>query len=262
MALVDTHLHLDDEQFDGQRELLLERARLAGVTTMITVGTTADSSEHSVRLAAQLADVHAAVGIQPNYCSEADTGDWDRILALVDQPGVVALGETGLDRHWDYSPLELQQDYFDRHLRLSQQTDLPFIVHMRDCGDDILTMLSEARQRGPLRGVMHSFSGDQPLLEACLELGMYISFAGMLTFKKSDQLRQVATAVPADRILIETDAPWLSPHPCRSQRPNEPALLVHTFECLADCRQLDKEPFQQQLSANSRRLFDRLPPVD
>ena len=259
MSLFDTHLHLDDEQFDGQRDAIVQRAVEAGVRTMVTVGTTAASSHLCVQLARQYETVFAAVGIQPNYCAEAAGEDWDQVLELVNQPGVVALGETGLDCHWDYSPLELQQDYFDRHLRLSQQTGLPFIVHMRESGQEILEMLREAHERGPLRGVMHSFSGDLPLMQECLERGLYISFSGMVTYRKSDELRAVAASVPDDRLLVETDAPWLSPHPCRGQRPNEPALLVHTADCLAELKGIETAAFSELISRNAGEFFDRIP---
>jgi TatD DNase family protein len=149
----------------------------------------------------------------------------------------------------------LQQEYFDRHLRLSQQRDVPFIVHMRDCGDEIVAMLRTAHDRSPLRGVMHSFTGDEALAEQCLELGLYISFAGMVTYKKSDELRRVAASIPDDRLLIETDSPYLSPHPKRGQRPNEPALVVHTAECLAEVRGASLESLAEQTTENARRLF-------
>ena len=255
MDLFDTHLHLDDEQYDGARDEVVRRANTAGVQSMVAVGTTAASSQVCVDLAGQYDSVLAAVGIQPNYCAEAGEGDWDKVVSLAEQPRVVALGETGLDRYWDYTPFEVQQDYFDRHLRLSQQLDLPFIVHMRDCGSDIVEMLREARQHGPLRGVMHSFTGDAELAKECLELGLEISFAGMVTYKKSDDLRAVAASIPDGRILIETDAPYLSPHPKRGQRPNEPALIVHTAECLARVRGVDLETFSQLTTYNARRLF-------
>ncbi len=213
MNLFDTHAHLDDEQFDDIRSDVVKRAREAGVRQIVAVGTTADSSEKTVELAAQFEEVLAAVGIQPNYCAAAKPADWDRIVALARQPGVIAIGETGLDRYWDYTPFELQQDYFDRHIRLSQEAGLPFIVHMRDCGDDILKMLRDAATHGPLCGVMHSFTGDAELAGQCVELGLYISFAGMVTYKKSIELREIASAVRPDRLLIETDAPYLSPHP-------------------------------------------------
>jgi TatD DNase family protein len=149
----------------------------------------------------------------------------------------------------------LQQDFFDRHLRLSQQVHLPFIVHMRNCGAEILSTLREARSRGALLGVMHSFTGDAELAGQCIELGLYISFAGMVTFKKSDDLRAIAATIPSDRILIETDSPYLSPHPKRSQRPNEPALLVHTAACLAETRGVKLDEFAVQTTSNAIRLF-------
>jgi TatD DNase family protein len=225
------------------------------VESMIAVGTTAASSTDCVRIAAEHPSVFASVGIQPNYCAEAAPGDWEKIVQLASKPKVVALGETGLDRYWDHTPFEIQQDYFDRHIQLSQQTGLPFIVHMRDCGGDILSMLREARERTTLCGVMHSFTGDAQLAEACLELGLYISFAGMVTYKKSIELREVAAQIPEDRLLIETDAPYLSPHPKRGQRPNEPALVVHTAECLAEVRGVDLKTLALQTTENARRLF-------
>ena len=257
MQFFDTHAHLNDEQFDSNRDEVVARAVDASVTGIVAVGISADTSRQCVDLAAQYEIVHAAVGIQPNSCADAEAGDWDRIVELANEPGVVALGETGLDRYWDYAPFELQQDYFDRHLRLSQQLDLPFIVHMRDCEEDILEMLREARQRGPLAGVMHSYTGTTEGAAESVSLGLHISFAGMVTYKKSDALREVAKTVPDDRILIETDSPYLSPHPKRGQRPNEPALVVHTVECLADVRGVSLAEFADQTTANARRLFPR-----
>ena len=209
MRFFDTHCHLDDEQFDSIREDLLARAVDAGVRDMLAVGVTADSSQACVSLAAEQEAVLAAVGIQPNCCAEAKPGDWERIVELAQDPQVAALGETGLDRYWDRCPFELQQDYFDRHIRLSQQTQLPFVVHMRDCEEDILQMLREARSRGPLTGIMHSFTGTAAGAAECVEVGLHISFAGMVTYKKSEALRNIAATVPADRILIETGRPIL-----------------------------------------------------
>ena len=258
MILFDTHLHLDDEQFEGIVGGVVERARAAGVTTMVAVGTTADSSDRCVELAHEYDGVYAAVGIQPNYAAQAAEGDWDRIVELTREPKVVALGETGLDKYWDHSPLDVQQRYFDLHVRLSQQIGLPFIVHMRDCRDEMLAALAEAHERGPLSGVMHSFTGDAAMAERCVELGMYISFAGMVTYKKSAELREVAARIPEQRILIETDAPYLSPHPQRGQRPNEPALLVHTAACLAEVRGMSVEEFAALTTNNARTLFARV----
>ena len=206
-------------------------------------------------MAAEYDGVHAAVGMQPNYLAEASPGDWDRVVAMLDQPGVVAIGETGLDRYWDFTPFDVQQDYFDRHIRLSQERGLPFIVHMRDCDEDILVMLREARQRGPLNGVMHSFTGSRAMADECLAMGLYISFAGMVTFKKSDELRAIAAAVPDDRILVETDSPYLSPEPVRKIKRNEPAHVRHTAGCLAEVRGTTLEAFAAQTTANAKRLF-------
>ena len=251
----DTHAHLDDEQFDATRGEVVQRARAAGVATILTVGTTAATSETCVAVAHSYSGLFAAVGIQPNYASQAAAGDWKRIVQLVDDPLVVALGETGLDRYWDYAPWDVQQDYFDRHLRLAQARDLPVVIHMRDCAEDVLAMLGEARRRGPVRGVMHSFSGDVETASQCVELGLHLSFAGMVTFKKSQALREVARTIPAERLLIETDCPYLAPEPHRGRKPNEPAWIVHTAACLADVRGLTLAQFAARTSANAADLF-------
>jgi len=251
----DTHAHLDDEQFDGNRDSVVQRALDAGVESIVTVGTTRSSSQTCASLAKRFDCVYASVGIQPNYCGEAADGDWDHIVHSVDQPGVVGLGETGLDRYWDYTPFDVQRDYFDRHIRLAQERDLPFVVHMRDCEEDVLSMLRKAISRGRLHGVMHSFSGSEEAAAECVELGLYISFAGMVTYKKSVELREVAKTIPNDRIVVETDCPYLSPYPHRGKRPNEPALVVHTAACLAEVLGIPVDQFAAQTTANARRLF-------
>jgi TatD DNase family protein len=255
MQLFDTHAHLDQPDFDDDRSEVVARAKAAGVENIIAIGTTAATSGICVRLAGEFEGVYAAVGLQPNYIAQGQSGDWERIVELADQPGVVAIGETGLDRHWDYTPFDQQQDYFDRHLRLAEERRLPFIVHMRDCDADILAMLREAHARGSLVGVMHSFTGDAAMAAECVAMGLYISFAGMVTYKKSDELRAVAASIPADRILIETDSPYLSPEPVRKVRRNEPAHLVHSATRLAEVRGQSLEEFAIQSTANARRLF-------
>ncbi|MGB6041512.1 MAG: TatD family hydrolase [Pirellulales bacterium] len=254
LKLIDTHAHLDQDEFADDRDAVIGRAVQAGVHKMIAVGIGAESSDQSVALAASHDAVFAAVGIQPNYCEQAQPGDWDRVVALSSASKVVAIGETGLDRHWDYTPFEVQQDYFDRHLRLSQATGLPFIVHTRESELEVVAMLRAARERGPLSGVMHSFVGDERVAAECLEFGLYISFAGMVTFKKSEALRRVAASIPNDRILVETDAPYLSPEPRRGRR-NEPAHVVDTATLLAEVREQDFEEFARQTTENAFRLF-------
>jgi TatD DNase family protein len=258
MQLFDTHAHLDQPEFNDDRAAVITRAREASVMNMIAVGISADTSAASIEVAQQFDGVFAAVGMQPNYLAEAKPGDWDRVVALLDQPKVVAIGETGLDRHWDFTPFDVQQDYFDRHLRLSQERGLPFIVHIRDCDDDILVMLREARQRGPLNGVMHSFTGSPTMCEECVEMGLFISFAGMVTFKKSDDLRAIAEKVRDDRILIETDSPYLTPEPVRKIKRNEPSHVRFTAGCLAKVRGTTLEAFADLTSTNAKRLF-RIP---
>ncbi len=242
MALIDTHAHLDQEEFDADRAEVIARAAAAGIERIVAIGVTADSSAAVVRLAAENPAIYAAVGIQPNYCAQAKPGDWERIVELAKSPKVVAIGETGLDRYWDYTPFDVQQDYFDRHLRLAQERHLPFVVHTRESDADVLAMLREAHQRGALRGVMHSFTGNSATANECIESGLHISFAGMVTFKKSNDLRMVAAAIPNARMLVETDSPYLSPHPLRGKR-NEPANLIHTTECLAATRGIGFEEF-------------------
>jgi TatD DNase family protein len=255
MELFDTHAHLDQPEFDDDRADVVARAKDAGVQHILAIGISADTSRVCVELAGQFNGVHAAVGMQPNYLAEAKPEDWGRIVEMADAPGVVAIGETGLDRYWDFTAFDVQQDYFDRHIRLSQQSGLPFIVHMRDCDEDILVMLREAHCRGPLNGVMHSFTGSQAMADECLSMGLYISFAGMVTYKKSADLRAIAARVPADRILVETDSPYLSPEPVRKIKRNEPAHMVHTAACLAEVRGATLGEFATLTTANAKRLF-------
>jgi TatD DNase family protein len=255
MQLFDTHAHLDQPEFEPDRAEVVTRTRQAGVENIIAIGISADTSAACVKLASQYASICAAVGMQPNYLAEAKPDDWDRVVGMIGEAGVVAIGETGLDRYWDFTPFDVQQDYFDRHIRLSQERGLPFIVHMRDCDEDILMMLREAQKRGPLNGVMHSFTGSRAMADECLAMGLYISFAGMVTFKKSVELRAVAAAVPDDRILVETDSPYLSPEPVRKMKRNEPANVRHTAERLAEVRGVTFEAFAAQTTANAKRLF-------
>ncbi len=254
--LFDTHTHLDQEEFDEERADFVARADAAGVTRIVAVGTTAAASRKCVELAEQHACVFAAVGIQPNYVAEAAADDWAVIEQLVTMPGVVAVGETGLDRYWDFAPFEQQREYFVRHIRLAQSHELPFIVHMRDCDADIMEMLRSAHKRGPLKGIMHSFTGDAAMAAECVALGLHVSFAGMVTFKKSQLLRECAATVPAERLLLETDCPYLSPEPVRSKKPNEPAYLRHTAECVAQVRGVSLEELARQTTANAVQLFE------
>jgi TatD DNase family protein len=255
MHLFDTHAHLSDEQLAPDCAGVIQRAAAAGVSRILAVGTNLGSSRDCLKIAGSYAGVWSSAGIHPNHAVEAAAGDWDEIVCLAREERVVALGETGLDLYWKDTPLPLQQDYFDRHIRLSQETGLPLVIHLRETAAEILAMLREARQRGPLAGIMHSFTGTADQAAEFLALGLHISFAGIVTYKKSDDLRKVAATIPADRILIETDSPYLSPEPVRGKRPNEPAHVVHTAERAATCRGVSLENFAQQTTENAVALF-------
>ena len=255
MLLVDTHAHLDEQAFDPDRDAVVERARQAGLAAIVTVGITAETSRRAAALAKEFDIVHAVVGIQPNYAAEAAPHDWEEIERLAREPNVVGIGETGLDRYWDYAPLQVQTEFFARHIELSQRLDLPFVVHCREAEDEVVDQLKKGSEAGPLKGVMHSFCGRWETARACLDLGLYISFAGMVTYKKNDALRSVAAQVPLDRILIETDSPYLSPEPVRKIRRNEPAHIVHINACLAAVHGISAEQMAARTSENARQLF-------
>lgn len=258
--MIDTHVHLDDDKLRGEVAAVVERAHTAGVLNMISIATSYRSAQQCVELAKSLTGVFASVGIHPNYGQEAQPGDWDAVVKLVDEPRVVALGETGLDRYWDNTPFPLQQDYFSRHLELSRKTGLPVVIHCREADVDMLKMLKqEYEQHGPILGVMHSFSGSPTFGDTCLEMGLYLSFSGVVTYKNADKLRSYAARVSADRILVETDAPYLTPVPLRGViKKNEPAHVMHTSQCVADTRGLSLQELDALTTANARRLFSRM----
>jgi len=257
MLLIDTHAHLDEESFAPDISDVVKRAEQAGLTAMVTIGTTAQSCRKAVELAERFPSVYAAVGIHPNYVSQASDDDWSFVRELTQHPRVVAVGETGLDRYWDYSPLDLQIDYFERHLELSSETGLPFIVHCRDAEPDVLSVLEKAAVRSPLSGIMHSFCGSPDTAERCLTMGLHLSFSGMLTYKKNSGLRDIAAQVPANRLLVETDCPYLAPTEVRGKR-NEPAWVKMTAACLAAARGVTPEELGELTTANAKRLFRRI----
>ena len=257
MEWIDTHCHLDEDAFHQDCSEVIQRAVDSGIVAMIAIGITLDSCRRVIDLADKFPEVYATVGLHPNYVSVAAPGDWEEIVQLASSPKVVGLGETGLDKYWDHSPLELQADYFDRHLELSTQRGLPFIVHSRNAEPETVAQLSGHAARGPLNGVIHAFCGTAETANACLEMGLYLSFGGMMTFKKNEIHRQVAATIPAERLLVETDAPYLAPTPYRGKR-NEPAHVRLTAACLAEARGVSKEEIAAVTTANARRLF-RLP---
>ncbi len=254
-VLIDTHAHLDDEQFAADLPAVLDRARAANVQTIITIATSAPSSTVSLSLSQRHSMLFATAGIHPNNIMEAAPTAWDEIIALVQHDRVVGVGETGLDRHWDNTPFEIQEEYFNRHLELARRSQRPVVIHCREAESDMLRVLrSEFDRHGPIRGVMHSFVGDAAMADACRAMGLYLSFAGMLTYKNAAALRQTAAQQPLDRVLVETDSPYLSPLPLRGKR-NEPAHVVHTAACLAELLGISPEHLAEQTTKNAYSVF-------
>jgi TatD DNase family protein len=253
--LIDTHAHLDDQRFADDLADVLRRAEVAGVERTLTIGIDAGTSRAAVELAEHYPLIRAVVGIQPNSLGEVAPGDWEAILNLAEHPGVVGIGETGLDRYWDRAPLPLQEKYFVRHLELCRRQARPVVIHCREAEADVVRVLrADFDHFGPVRGVMHSFTGDAATARACVDMGLHISFAGMVTFKNNQALRDVASTVPLDRLLVETDSPYLAPMPHRGKR-NEPAFVKHTAECLAGVLAIPFEQMAAQTTCNARELF-------
>lgn len=258
MAWIDTHAHLADKSLANQLDDVLARAKKAGVSQVICVAVDAKTCTEAIAIAESKDGVWASVGLHPNYAHQSAPDDWSKIVEMTNHPRVCALGETGLDRHWDDCPFEIQQSNFESHWQLSFETKLPMIIHMRDCETEMLAALGQQSRRGPLRGVMHSFSGSTETAEQCLEFGLFVSFAGMLTYKKSEELRKTARLIPLDRLLVETDCPYLTPEPNRSRRPNEPSFVVHTAKCLAEIVGISVKKLAEITTENAKRLFWRI----
>ena len=254
MQLIDTHAHLDEDAFSQDVDEVIARAIESGVIAMVAVATTASSSRATLNLAARVPNVFASVGIHPNYAAQAKPGDWELIEELASSPKVVAIGETGLDRYWEHTPFDIQLDYFRRQIELARSRSLPFIVHCREAEADVVAVLRDAAGAGTLKGVMHSFCGSEATLDVALEVGLHISFAGMLTFKKNEPLRQLSRKIPLDRLLVETDSPYLAPLPHRGKR-NEPSFVRHTAESLAEAHGKTLDEMAVITTANARRLF-------
>lgn len=253
--IIDTHCHLDEESFTNNIDDVVSAAQEAGVRIIVTIGTDVASSRRAIALAERFPDVvYATVGIHPNYTAEAKPGDWAVIEELAQHPRVVAVGETGLDRFWDNAPIELQRDYFTRHMELSLRTDKPFVIHCREADGEVREMLRDAAAKHPLNAVMHSFCQSQESAEECLQLGLHLSFTGMLTFRRNDELRATAGSLPRDRIFVETDAPYLAPMPNRGKR-NEPAFVRFTLNCLAEAQGLEPDEMAQITTDNACRFF-------
>jgi TatD DNase family protein len=254
--LIDTHSHLFDDRFRKDLPAVLGRAAAAGVERVVCLGIDRESSLESVRIANTFPLVVAAVGIQPNSAAESRPGDWEEVVRLAEtEPRVVAIGETGLDRYWDKTPFPQQEEFFARHIELSRRLNKPFAIHCREAEADVVKMLrADFEQHGPIRAVMHSFTGDLATAKACLEMGLYVSFAGMVTYPTAQNLRDVAKEVPLERLVVETDCPYLAPQPVRGKR-NEPGYVAHTAALLAEVKGVSVAEMQEHTTRNARALF-------
>lgn len=256
--LIDTHCHLDFESFDEDREAVVERALAAGVTQIVVPGLDLDNCTTILALTQKYDGVFAAVGVHPNSSAEWQDGWIDVLRDLAQQPKVVAIGEIGLDYYWDKSPQAVQHRALALQLELAAELNLPVIIHNRDASADVIRLLSESPLVGRDNpGVLHSFAADWETAVSALDLGYYLGFTGPVTFKKADDLREIAQKVPDDRILVETDAPFLTPHPYRGKR-NEPAYVAYVAEKLAEVRGVSTAVLAQQTTENAHRLFSRI----
>ena len=255
---VDSHCHIDGAEYDADREEVIARAHAAGVTTMLNVGTGDPHSgafERAVELAEKHQDIYAAIGVHPHDAKLFDDRAEQRLLDLARQSRrVIAWGEIGLDYHYDHSPRDVQREVFERQLRLARSLDLPVIIHSREANDDTIAILRAEMSGYERSGVLHCFGGSLEMATSAIALGFFISFAGNLTFKKAEDLREIAPQLPLDRLLIETDCPYLTPVPFRGKR-NEPAWVVETARCLAELHSKELGEIGRVTSENFGKLF-------
>jgi TatD DNase family protein len=254
MNLIDTHAHLTFEQLADNVDEVLLRSKEAGVTSWITVGTDPEQNQKVIELAEKYDNLYAAVGIHPHEAKDVTTDTMIHLIKLAEYPKVVAIGETGLDYHYDHSPREEQKSVFINHLQIAGELKLPVIIHSREAFDETIEIVDEfAGQIEKI--VFHCFTGTADQAQTIIDKGFYISFTGAVTFKNAKNVRQAAEAVPIEKMMIETDCPYMSPEPMRKQRINEPALLVYTAEFLAELKGLLPEEFADITTATAQRFF-------
>jgi TatD DNase family protein len=256
--LVDSHCHLDFPDFADELDAVVARATAAGLTRLVTISTRVKQHANVLAIAERFPQIFCSVGTHPhNAHEELDLGV-DDLVARTRHAKVVALGEAGLDYHYDLSPRDAQERGFRNHIAAARATGLPLVIHSREADADMARILEEETGRGPFPAVLHCFTGSRELAERAVALGLSISFTGILTFKKSDELRAIAASLPADRILVETDAPYLAPGRHRGKR-NEPAYVVETAKVLAETRGVTFEEIARQTTENFFRLFRKVP---
>ncbi len=252
--LVDSHCHLDFPDFATEIDDVVARARGAGVGHMLTVCTRVRKFNEVLRIAERFADVTCSVGTHPHSASEERDIAAAEIVALAAHPRVAAIGEAGLDYFYQKSRREDQETGFRRHIAAARETGLPLVIHTRDADEDTARILREEMAQGAFKAVLHCYTGGRPLAETGIALGLYVSFSGILTFPKSAEMREIAAVLPLDRLLVETDAPFLAPHPNRGKR-NEPAFVRHTAKVLASTKGVSEAEMAEITAANFFTLF-------
>ena len=255
MSLVDSHCHLDDAQFDDDREAVIQRALDAGVTGMLAIGTGSGPPDLAagIRLAEKHSFIHATVGVHPHDAAKAGPDDFRRLEELLRHPRIVGLGEIGLDYHYDFAPREVQSEVFEKQLALAAAARKPIVIHTREAWEDTLTLLERCWKPTGFGGIMHCFSGGPDEARQAVDLGMHLGFGGIVTFPKATAVKEAARVVPLDRLLVETDCPYLAPVPKRGKR-NEPAYVVETVKRLAELRGESRETVAAATTTNFNRL--------
>jgi TatD DNase family protein len=256
--LVDSHCHLDFPDFAVELDAVVARARDAGIARIVTISTRVRRQSEVLTIAERFADVYCSIGTHPHYAHEELDVTAADLVARTRHPKVVALGEAGLDYHYDHSPRQAQECGFRTHISAARETALPLVIHSREADADTARILEEETGQGAFPAVLHCFTGGPDLARRAIALGLFISFTGILTFKNSTALRAIAAELPADRILVETDAPYLAPGPFRGKR-NEPAYVVETAKVLAEARGVSFDEIARQTSENFYRLFRKVP---
>lgn len=254
--LVDSHCHLDFPDFASDLPDVIDRAKAADVGAMLSISTHLSRFDRVLGIAERFETVRCTIGIHPHEAATESIPGHSQFCELTRHPKVVGIGETGLDYFYEHSPRQLQQASFRAHIAVARETGLPLVIHTRSADDDTAKILSEEMEEGAFTGVLHCFSSTPALAEQAIELGLYISFSGILTFKKAAELRDLAASLPADRILVETDAPYLAPVPRRGKR-NEPSFVQHTAACLARVRGVTEAEIARVTTDNYFRLFSK-----
>jgi len=256
--LVDSHCHLDFPDLAGEADAVVARARAARVGRIVTISTRVKQHAQVLAMAERFPDVFCSVGTHPHHASEEPDVATAELIERARHPKVVAIGEAGLDFHYDTGPRDEQERSFRRHIAAARETRLPLVIHSRDCDADMARILKDESGQGTFPAVLHCFTGGRDLAFAAIDLGLYVSFTGILTFKRSDDLRAIAAALPAERVLVETDSPYLAPLPYRGKR-CEPAYVVETAKVLAATRDVSLDEIARQTTDNFFRLFGKVP---